>query len=270
MKRVKVVELCLVALFAMGMLPAASASAAQMPVYEVCKKASPKEGGAFNNKTCTEESKGGKKEGDFELGKWNEGKEASPKLKGRNGESVSKVYVPGLGVVGTVECKKAKSIGTIEGPSEASMTVTFEKCSSSGEVCTSEQAGEKSGDITTSLLTALLISVSKSPVIVATRMFPTSPATTLFTFKCGKTRAEVVGSVDGEDTGNVEKLSKDSTQTFATTPEGEEVINDEEGGTAGEDIMYATISGVGTLPSDEETTASLKSEEMEITVNDAL
>jgi hypothetical protein len=271
MKRIRIAGLCLVAVFALSAVVAASASAATMPTYKVCKKLSKVEGkyhGKYSVKTCateatTKEQEEGKKN-KYELGEWNEGKEAAPKFKDANGKSVLKLYVPGLGVVGTTECAKAKGTGTIIGPSEGSVTVTFEKCTSSGEVCTSDQVGEKTGDITTSLLTALLILVSKSPVVVASRVFPMPPATTSATFKCGKTTVETVGAADGEDVGNVGKIAKESTQIFATDTEGEALINDEEGGTPGEDTLYSTVSGVGTLPSGEETTATLKGEEMEI------
>jgi hypothetical protein len=259
MKRIRIAGLCLVAVFALSAAVAASASATAMPTYKVCKKVAAKTG-KFGSKTCS--TAGGKE--DYELAAWNEGKEATPKYKDSNGKSVLKLYVPGLGVVGTTECAKAKGTGTIEGPSEGSTTVTFEKCTSSGEVCTSDQVGEKKGDITTSLLTALLILVSKSPVVVAARVGPMPPATTSATFKCGAKTIETVGNADGAVTGNIGTISKDSTNTFSTTAEGEQVINDEEGGTPGEDTLLSTVSGVGTLPSGEETTATLKGEELEI------
>jgi hypothetical protein len=258
MKRIKIMGLCLVAVCAFSAAAVASASAAEMPVFRVCKKAVPKETGKFNTKTCTGESKGGKKEGDYELGAWNEGKEKEPKTKGTNGASTLTSYIKGFGIVGAVTCSKAKSAGHITGSDTETVVVTFEKCTSSGEVCTSAGA-PKSGDIVTKLLTGLLILISASPVEVGVNIAgsPTSAE-----FACGAEKISTTGSVDGVLTGNVGKFGKETTSTFAVNGGGENVVSNEEGGTPGESVLLTEVVGVGNFESGENTTSKTKGEEM--------
>jgi hypothetical protein len=253
MKRIRIVGLCLVAVFAMSALVASSASAAT-PTYKVCKKAAVKEKGTFNNKTCTIASKGGKKEGGYEIGAWNEGKEKEPKFKDTNGVSTLTSYIKGFGIVGAVSCTKAKGEGKITGPSNGNVTVTFEKCTSSGESCAS--AGEKAGKIKTSLLATELAELS--PTEVVTRVGEVGKVSA--SFSCGAEKVITTGIADGVITGDVGNIAKESTQTFSVNAGGEQV------NTVDGDVLLTEVVGTGNFESGENTTAKVKGEEMEIEI----
>ena len=252
MKRIRIAGLCLVAVFAMSALVASSASAT--PTYKVCKKAAVKEHGTFNTKTCTGVSKGGKKEGDYELGAWNEGKEKEPKFKDANGASTLTSYIKGFGIVGAVTCTKAKGEGHITGASNGNVTVTFEKCSSSGESCAS--AGEKPGKIKTEELATELAELS--PTEVVTRVGTTGDVSAAFS--CGAEKVVTTGIADGVVTGDIGAFAKESTQTFSVNAGGEQV------NTVDGDVLLTEVVGVGSFESGENTTAKVKGEEMEIEI----
>jgi hypothetical protein len=252
MKRIRIVGLCLVAVFAMSALVASSASAT--PTYKVCKKASPKGSGKFNTKTCTGESKGGKKEGGYELGAWNEGKEKEPKFKDANGTSTLTSYIKGFGIVGAVACTKAKGEGHITGASNGNVTVVFEKCTSSGESCAS--AGEKPGKIKTEELATELAELS--PTEVVTRVGTTGDVSAAFS--CGAEKVVTTGIADGVVTGDIGNFAKESTQTFSVNAGGEQV------NTVDGDVLLTEVVGVGDFESGENTTAKVKGEEMEIEI----
>ena len=65
MKRIKIVGLCLIALFAFSAVAAASAFAEGRPEYKLCAKVAKVEGkynGSYSDKGCTTEATGGKYE----------------------------------------------------------------------------------------------------------------------------------------------------------------------------------------------------------------
>jgi hypothetical protein len=262
MRRIRIVGICLVAAFAVGAVVAASASAAPRPTYKTCFKVSPKGSGRFDNKECTKESKGGKMEGDYELGEWNQGKEASPKVKGTNGIFTLTSYIKGIRIVGSISCTKGKWVGNVTGPSQSTVTATLEKCTTSGEVCTSK--GAKTGDIVTNPLSATLILIGKEPVRVGVLIKAAAEGGALAEFSCGAESIRWFGSVDGEESENVGKVSKQATSTFAVNAGGEQVVNSEEGGTKGEDVLLLESLGVGTFETGLNFVARLKGEEMEV------
>jgi hypothetical protein len=277
MKRIRIVGLCLVAMFALGAVAATSASA-ELPEYKTCIKASPKESGKFNNKECTVASKGGKKEGDYELGEWNKGKKVT--FTGKNGESTLDSYIPekesefwtGGTIAGKVVCKSGKSKGSITGPKTSTVTVEFKTCSSEGKKCTSK--GAKTGTIDTNPLNTVLGFDEKSEVVslVEGGKEGTSPSAA---FNCEGLAIETTGSVLGVDTGNINKIAKESTQTFKVNAKGgQEVVfagvpNESESvwgpGTGAVHVLNSRIAPPGVnLPSGENTTSVLKGEAMEI------
>jgi len=254
MKRIRILGLCLVAVFAMTAVATSSASALS---YKTCKKLTVKPyKGHYINKTCSthaspaEEAAG--KTNKYELAEWNEGKEAHPKFKDANGVSVLKLYIPGVGVVGATTCAKAKGEGHIDSATTGDTTVVFEKCTSEGFVCTSP--GETAGKIKTSDLTTRLAEDGAGEVIQRVGEEGVLSAE----FNCGSKNIKTTGIADGVNTGNVNKIVKESKNTF-TTETGGEQAHDVDG-----DVLITEVSGVGTLPSGEETTATLKGEEMEI------
>lgn len=253
MKRIKILGLCLVAVFAMSAVATSSSSALS---YKVCKKLTVKPyTGHYTNKTCTthatptEEAEG--KKNKYELAAWNEGKEAAPKYKDGNGLSTLKLYIPGVGIAGETVCTKAKGEGHITGPTTGNTQVTFEKCTSEGESCASP--GESAGKIKTQVLNTELAETGGKVIQRVGEAGKLSAE-----FKCGPKEIFTTGTADGVVTGDINTITKDSTTTFSTNAKGEQE------NTVGGDVLITEVVGLATLPSGEETTASLKGEEMEI------
>jgi hypothetical protein len=264
---IRIVALCLVVASVVSAIITASA-AAELPEYRTCIKASPKESGKFNDKSCSIASKGGKKEGDYELGAWNQGKKVT--FIGKNGETTLDSYIPeseaepwtGGTVVGKVVCKSGKSKGEVTGPKTSIVTVEFKTCTSEGKKCTS--AGAKAGTIVTQPLLSILGysggQVTSADLEVFRRMGGVNAE-----FNCEGPAVETSGAVLGVDTGNINLISKDFTQTFAVNAKG------------GQDVVFSTVEEGSplfltslitppglTLPGGENTTAVLKGEAMEI------
>jgi hypothetical protein len=140
-KSIRTIGLCLIAVFAIGAVAAASASAAESPTFKSCVKGT-KVGktyiGHYTSKECTPASKvetGGK----YELAEVEgvpvtvKGKATTLTLKGK-----------------VVKCKKAKGTGEIIGAEAEFLTVTFEGCGINGnkkEPCTT--TGHTAGTIVT-------------------------------------------------------------------------------------------------------------------------
>jgi hypothetical protein len=278
MKRIRIVGLCLMAVFALGAVAAASASAGP-PEYKTCVKASPKESGKFNNKTCSTASKGGKKEGDYELGAWNAGKKVT--LTGKNGESTLGSYIPeneaefwtGGTNAGNVTCKKAASKGEITGPKEATTTVSFSSCSSEGKKCTS--AGAKAGDIVTKKLTTIIGYIDEGKAVGILVEAGGGGVDVQAAFNCEGLAIETNGSLIGVQSGNVNTFSKESKQSFLENAKGGQEFAfgefpPESAGVWGpgtEEVhilkTFANPPGVH-LPSGEDTVSVEKGETMEI------
>jgi hypothetical protein len=252
MKRIKIVGLCLTAVFAMTAVAAASASAAG-PEYFTCAKV---KGGKFE--------KGCGKEG----GKGGYSREAVTKLPSKftdkNGVSVLTVFVPGIGIVGDTKCEKAKSKGAILSSTTAEDTVVFEKCESSGKTCTSDQAKEKKGDITTNPLLTTLVATSEAASGVGVQVEAKGGGNSA-EFDCEGLLIKTTGAVTGEDKGNVEKASKTAENVFAVNEGGEPTIKT--GGS--EDTLLTTITKgeeTNTVPSGESTTAVIKGAEIGVSL----
>jgi hypothetical protein len=253
MKRIRIVGVVLVAVVAMSAIVAASASAAA-PEYLICGKAA-KSGktytGKFTGKTCEASSKvetGGK----YELAPWTAAKKTA--FKNTNGKSVLTVYIPGVGTVGDTECAKGKGVGQVTGPNTGTTVVTFEKCESSGKTCTS--AGAKKGDIVTQTLDTKLVAISGGSG-VGNEIKGAGPGGESAAFDCEGEELTTTGAVTGEVTGDVGVASKDSSNIFTLNGEGGPAI------TSSEPLYTTIVEGgkeVGTLPSGEDTTASVKGE----------
>jgi hypothetical protein len=250
MKRIKVVGLSLVAVFALSAIASASASAAA-PEYQICGKVAKnavtkKYEGKFSNKECTATTT----EGKYELTSWTAAKKTAFKVT--NGVSSLLVYIPGIGVAGDTECQKAKGAGNITGPKTGTLVETFEKCQSSGKVCTSTQAKEKKGDITTQTLDTTLIASASSATGVANEVKGAGPGGLSAEFNCEGEEVSTLGAVSGEVTA-VGIAAKENLNVFATKAGGEPDI-------ASSEPLLTTIVGVGTLPSGEQTTGKIKGE----------
>jgi hypothetical protein len=252
MKRMKIVGLCLIAVFAFTALAAGSASAAS-PEYKVCAKAAVKEGGTFTDKNCTIPAKGKEKAAKYELA----GIAAAKKLgvKGANGLSKLQVFIKGVGIVGETVCQKAKDAGEITGAKTTKTVAKFEKCQSSGKVCTSP--GAKAGVIETFGLKGELFATGQSATGVAVQITGEGAGGKSAEFNCEGEEISTTGAVSAEYTP-VGKISKESEQIFATNAEGEPTITSPAG------PLLTTIVGLGTVESGESTTAKLKGEALEV------
>ena len=248
MRRIRIIGACLVATLAIGALGAGTASA--QPTYKTCIKASPKGSGKWNTRTCTGESKGGEREGDYELGAWNAGRKTT--FTGRAGPFTYYSYIKGFGVVGTVTCAKAKVAGEITGPSTGTEVITLEKCTTSGETCTSAGA-PKTGDVVTAVLNTELAELGGGAVAVRVKGVPVFSES-----KCGADEWIISGAIDGDVSGDVNTVSKDLTQDFGVNAGGEQQIS-EEG-----DVLIIKVVGVGEFETGVENTMSIKGEAMEI------
>jgi hypothetical protein len=268
MRRIKMMGLCLVAVFAIAAVAVSSASAA-LPEYKVCAKAE-KVGkvynGKYNDKLCTSEN--GKSEGKYELKGWEAAKKFA--LKGKNGVSTLDSYIPesesepwkGGTVAGVVTCKSGKSAGEITGPKTATITVEFKTCTSEGHKCTSP--GQKAGVIKTKLLSATLGYINKEAKTVGSDVEAADKGVSA-EFSCEVLEIVTVGSVIGVNSGNINKISKEGTQTFNVNAKGgQEVVFGEfpENPITGPaHFLLSKITPPGvTLPSGEKTTSVLKGE----------
>jgi len=269
MRRIKMMGLCLVAVLAVAAVAVSSASAA-LPEYKVCTKAA-KVGktftGKFSDKTCaTSEPKG---EGKYELAGWESAKKKG--FKGKNGVSTLDSYIPeneatpwtGGTVAGVVQCKSGKSAGEITGPKTSTVTVEFKTCTSEGKKCTS--SGQKTGTIKTALLKATLGNISGG---VGSDVESVSGGPSA-QFSCEGLEVVTVGSVIGVNSGNINKINKEGTQTFAVNGKGgQEVVFGEfpPSPVTGEaHFLVSKITPPGVeLPSGQSTVSTLKGEALEI------
>ncbi|HEX8714373.1 MAG TPA: hypothetical protein VF706_02300, partial [Solirubrobacteraceae bacterium] len=151
----------------------------------------------------------------------------------------------------------------ITGPKTATITVEFKTCSTEGKKCTSPAA--KSGTIITKQLTATLGYISGG---VGSDVEASDHGVSA-EFTCETLKVVTEGSVIGVNTGNVNKISKEGTQTFAENAKhGQEVVFGEfpESPLTGPaHFLLSNITPPGvTLPSTEATVSVLKGEAMEI------
>lgn len=252
----RTVGLCVLAVFAISAVVAASAAAETFPSYKVCAKA-PKVDkhytGRFNQKTCTEVNAKG--EGKYEVEPWTAS--MKPNLKGKGGEVTLDGYEKGVGVLASIACKKSTDVGKITGESTGTEVITLQQCTGEEEPCTS--SGAKTGDIVTDPLTTTLVTLKEETDseagIVGIDVAGTGGEEKDVTaeFKCGTDVLKTTGSLLGAVTGDVWSASKDQTETFAIDKEtGENVYNHELGGVEGEDVLVTEIKGLGHLDSGEQ------------------
>jgi hypothetical protein len=221
MKPIKIVGLCLVAVFAMSAVVAASASAAE-PEYMTCVKAA-KVGktyiGKYTSKTCSEASKvetGGKYElGSWELAKTKALKIASKAIKLDNYSQATGKIVPGVG--GVVKCTSGKGSGELVGSRSTTQKIEYKGCQSEGKECKSTKAGTKNGVITEDLATYLVALPEGKGVGVLSYA---EPAGWYASYSCGTVLVEMTSGPIGVDSGNTTEASKTSATTFAVTAEG--------------------------------------------------
>jgi hypothetical protein len=256
--RLKIMGLCLVAVFAMAAVVSSSASAAAPAFFECHKQTTKPYTGKFTDKACSkaataEEIAAGKKN-KYEL---QEGTGAKGKpFKGKG--PAATLHTPAVG--GEVTCKSFKDEGTINTPTtENKVTSEFKTCESLKKKCAS--AGQKAGTIKTSLLAGELGYISKSPLKVGVLLKPET-GTVLAAFNCEGLEIETTGSVIGEQKGDINVFSKKSENVFTINGEGFQSVKNFEGGSNHE--LLSKINGSGPFPSGQQATAVNTGEELEI------
>jgi len=211
MKRMRILGLALVAVFALAAMTAAGASASK-PVWKVCAKAAVKNTGEFSDKNCTVSAGG--------TGKYNlvAGIGKGKGFKGKGGKATLHNVVPGKGDI-KVECASFKDAGTPVAPSGVvKVTSTFSKCKSLGAPCKTE--GGKKETITTNSLAGSLGYLNKAHTAAGESLTnEAAPGSGyLATFECeGLAKVRVHGAVIGS-LSPFGTISKESTSTFTVGP----------------------------------------------------
>ena len=214
MNRIKVMGLCLVAVFALAAVAASSASA--NPGWYECGKAT-KTGKTYNGhytaKTCGAASKvetGGKYELVPGVGK-------GKGFKGADvGGATLRTTTP-LGITAEVKCTGAKDSGKTALPNkEYDVVAEYSGCESGGNKCSSEGV-KKAGTIKTNPLSGELVNVS--PLVgggVAVELgAEAGPEAPQVSFSCKVVKAAVYGHILGIHTSAAaEGVSKESFTTY--------------------------------------------------------
>lgn len=254
MKRMRIMGLCLVAVFAL-VAAASSSASATTPTYYECAKAA-KSGktytGGYNNSTCTEVNAKG--EGKYTL---QPGRGKDKVFKGKGGAAT--LYTPAVG--GEVKCGASKDEGYINATfnGQEKVLVSFSKCTTSGKKCTS--AGAKAGEIKTNPLEGSLgyISASGPKVGIDLTGEGGKPSAS---FDCEGLEIVTSGSVIGEVTGDINTIDASYTDAFTVNGSGVQVPTSFEGGPL--QVLESTINGGGPFESGEATTTVNKGEKLEI------
>ena len=209
MKRMRILGLALVAVFALGAITVASASAT--PAFYECKKESSKTEGKFS-KGCTAAGTG------YELAPGVGSKGKGFKSSGANAH-LEVVVPPGVskefegGATIKIECTSNKGVGSDVLPNKVDkVKTTFKGCSTLGNPC---QSGSKKGEIITNELAGELVDTEYG---VGQVLGPETGLTSA-TFTCtGIATTNVHGSLIGLVKGDVNTISKESETEFIVGP----------------------------------------------------
>jgi hypothetical protein len=185
MKRIGVVGLCLIAVFASSAIVVASASA-EAPEYGRCLKAE-KIGkvynGGYTNSSCTtaSESKTGKYE-------WFPGL-----VKNKQTTSGGKGLLETVGHL-EVACASESSVGEFSGTKEVkNEIVTFKGCEAAGDQCST--TGASAGELVTKPLEGIVGFENKADKKTAFDLYPTGKTGLFIEFACSALTVAVRGSV---------------------------------------------------------------------------
>lgn len=197
MRRIGVVGLCLVAVFALTAVVASSASAS--PEYFICAKA--KGTGKYEDKACSTLASPGP--GNYERVAWTHAKKKLFKAKNEGSPLANGVnpFGPhmGAGEPGQILpnpwiCEHEKVAGEVTGPRTARWNTTYTKCSALGTKCNSP--GAKEGTIVTDPLESELVWLDKAHTKVGIKIRGLGPGGRLEHFECQEKATQV--SVYGE------------------------------------------------------------------------
>ncbi len=207
MKRIKIVGLSLVALFALGAVTAGSAFASERPEYKKCGKTPKVEKktptGEFSNKECTEAAS----EGKYRL----EGVPANTPFTSKSKGATFKIH----GKI--VKCKKDTDSGEILSQFVDTEKITFEDCYINGNKKEAACGNAASNTITTEQLGSQLFYINEAETENGVALY--NEETGVFAeFKCGTETVVIEGIL----LGSIKNTSKGETITFAVNGGGEQ------------------------------------------------
>lgn len=210
MTRIRMIGVCLLAACALASVAASAASAAA-PEWYSCAKAAVKDTGKYSDKLCTTlapESKGG-----YELVA---GVGKGKGFKGKGGESVLNNVIPGKGDQ-KVLCASSKSSGTPVPGGVTGVKVIFSKCKSLGNPCSS---GTKKETIETATLAGTIGYINEAEHVIGVRLSnQAEPGGVNAEFECtGLAKVRIHGWAIGVQSGDFEKISKETKTTFTVGP----------------------------------------------------
>ncbi len=226
MKRLQLLVLCVAVVIGVGAVSASVASAS-LPEYRFCVAAEPAKTGEYSDTACSEHAVP-PGTGSHELVTWEHVAASKRTFKGKLGESLHTSYIPenesepwtGGSPTFALDCKAGTSEGEITGLKTSIQTLTFTTCTVENKKCTSE--GQKAGTIETNPLlgeigylegggVGLRLSAAEGGVIAR--------------YTCEGIAAVIGGSLIGVQTGNINKVSKESTIVWkAGKGGGQEIV----------------------------------------------
>lgn len=253
MIRVRLVGLCLVAMFAISVGVAASASAAA-PEYGRCEKAE-KVGtsytGKFSNSGCTKEVPESEraKKGKYE---WHPGA-VKAKQTSKGGKAI--LEEAGRYAVG---CESEESTGEYSGTKTVKhVIVKFKRCEAPGLICTSE--GQERGDLETVPLEGRVVWENEAKHKTAFDLVPEGGGD-FIEFNCGGTLTVAVrGSILVPVTAD--KMSETVTLKYVGKKGLQKLKDYEEGGVKIKDVLEADFAGKGFVEASQTITSTVTNEE---------
>ncbi len=270
MKRISMVGLCLVAVFAFSAMAATSAFAVLLHLYMVCGK---KKGGNYSSKECTP---GSKVAG---TGKYELEEVAGQEFTSKSKTSTLYSYIPakeaeplaGGAVVGTVVCKKSKGSGKYVNAMLSTSTITFEDCTTEGKKCTGV-TDKTVGDITTFLLSTtpvlwagkvlMLTYAAAAKGATEKETLEKAESTPSAAFNCEGLEVVTTNTAIGTLEGSVEAATKKAHINLKVNPAtgaAEDVFFEGEEVGPYQAFLLSTITPPGvTLPSGENTDQEIK------------
>jgi len=205
MKHVRMLGLCLVAVFAMSAVVSANAWAEGRPEYKKCGKAAKvdkKYTGQYSDKECNVSAENGKYQREEVA---------------ENTAYTSKTKAVTINVKGkAVKCKKGVDKGSIVSQFESTLTITLSGCAVNGNKA--EPCGT-AGTITTDPLATGLYFVNEAETEAGIAVFGSEGV--FAEFKCGETSVVIEGILVGAE----KNTKKGETLTFATSG-GKQAIQD--------------------------------------------
>jgi lysophospholipase L1-like esterase len=223
MRRTGIVGLWVVVVLVMSTVAVATASAfEELPEFQVCQRASPKNTGSYSDEACSNLESQGK--GGYERLSWEKAKKRS--FTGKNvGTLRINLLNPETGpgtpasIKDTIECTKEKVSGAVTGPQEERWKTVYKGCKADNTKCNT--AGAKAGEIKTQELEGRLVFLNAAETSVGMRVKAAS-GELLARYECmgGQLKVDEQGELLVERTGDIEAANKTFQATASEGPLG--------------------------------------------------